>query len=54
LDQNRRFEERCPNGRFLIRKRPLREVPVNDRFWPKADLRERLESTQISHSRPLS
>jgi hypothetical protein len=32
---SRWFEERCPNGCFLIRKRTLREVPVNGRFWPK-------------------
>ncbi len=34
--QNRPFAERRPNGRFLIRKRPLREAPANGRFWPKA------------------
>ena len=36
LDQHRRFQERRPNGRFLIRKRPLRVAPRNDRYWPKA------------------
>jgi hypothetical protein len=32
--QNRRFEERYPNGRILIRKQPLRMVSANDHFWP--------------------
>ncbi len=36
--------------RLGLKKRTLGEVPANDRFWPKADLRERLESTQIGHS----
>ncbi len=31
MGQNRRFEERYPNGRFLIRKRPLRVAPMNGR-----------------------
>jgi hypothetical protein len=31
MGQNRRFEERCPNGRYLIHKRPLREAPVKGR-----------------------
>jgi hypothetical protein len=35
MGQNRRFEERCPNGRYLIRKRPLRMAPMNGRFWPR-------------------
>ncbi len=34
LGQNRSFAERRPNGRFPIRKRPLRVAPRNDRFWP--------------------
>ncbi len=29
--QNRRFEERRPNGCFLIRKRTLRVAPMNGR-----------------------
>jgi hypothetical protein len=29
--QNLPPDERRPNGRFLIRKRPLRKAPVNDR-----------------------
>jgi hypothetical protein len=29
-----RFDERCPNGRFLIRKRSLRMVPRNVCSWP--------------------
>ncbi len=52
--QNRPFEERYSNGRFPICKRTLREAPVKDRFWPKADHRERLESTQNGHSSSLS
>ncbi len=31
MGQDRRFEQRCPNGRFLIRKQSLREGPVNGR-----------------------
>ncbi len=34
--QNRRFEERYPNGCFPIHKRSLRGGPANGRFWPKA------------------
>ena len=34
LGQDRPFAERRPNHRFLICKRPLREVSVNGRFWP--------------------
>jgi hypothetical protein len=64
--QTRQFEERYPNGRFLIRKQSLREVPVKGRSWPKIALRrhcssDRLchshegpESTQIGHSSSLS
>ncbi len=37
-------EERCPNDRFPIRKRPLREVPVNGRSWP---------NTAVGALRPL-
>jgi hypothetical protein len=33
--QNRRFEERYPNGCFPIHKRSLRGGPANGRFWPK-------------------
>ncbi len=29
--QNWQFEERCPNGCFLIGKRTLREAPVKGR-----------------------
>jgi len=32
----RKYDACWPNDRFLIRKRPLGEVPANDRFWPKA------------------
>jgi hypothetical protein len=53
-DLSRRFEERYPNGRFRIRKRTFGQAAANDRFWPKADLRERRESTQTGHSRPLT
>ncbi len=44
--QNRPFAERRPNGRFLIRKRPLRVAPMNGRFWPIPAVRqsERLRS----------
>ena len=38
------------NDRYPICKRTLHEAPANDRFWPKADLRERRESTQNGHS----
>jgi hypothetical protein len=31
MGQNWRFEKRCPNGRFLIRKQTLRETPVKGR-----------------------
>jgi hypothetical protein len=34
MDQDQRVEERCPNDRFPIRKRPLRVAPTNDRYWP--------------------
>ncbi len=34
LGSNRPFAERRPNGRFLIRKQPLRVAPMNGRFWP--------------------
>ncbi len=43
-----------PNDCFLIRTRTLGEAPANDRFWPKADHRERLESTHFGHSSSLS
>ena len=55
-----------PNDCFLIRKRPLRMAPTDDRFWPKVALRrhrksvrlrdshEGLESTQIGHSSSLT
>ena len=61
LGQILRFEERCPNGCFLVHKRPLREAPVNGRSWPKVALRrhrkcirlcdshEGLESTHNGH-----
>jgi hypothetical protein len=32
--QLRKYDACWPNDRFPIRKRPLREAPVNDRFWP--------------------
>ena len=32
--QNLPSEGRCSNDCFLIRKRPLRLAPTNDRFWP--------------------
>jgi hypothetical protein len=28
------FEQRCSNGRFPIRKRPLRMALLNGRSWP--------------------
>ncbi len=34
VPSGRRFAERCPNGRFPIRKRPLRVAPMNGRSWP--------------------
>ncbi len=34
MGQNRRFEKRCPNGRFLIRKRTLVKDTMNGRSWP--------------------
>ncbi len=46
LGQHRRFEERCPNDRFLIRKRPLRVAPMNGRFWPMAAVA--LKSSRMS------
>ena len=36
MDQDQRVEERCPNDRFPIRKRPLRVAPTNDRYWPES------------------
>ncbi len=36
LGQNRRFEGRCPNDRYLICKRTLAKDTMNDRSWPKA------------------
>jgi len=48
--QDRPIEEHQPNDRFVIRKRPLAKDTMNDRFWPKGDHRERLESTQIGRS----
>ena len=66
MGQNLPSEERCPNDCFLIRKRPLREAPVNGRSWPKVALRrhrkcvrlcdshEGLESTQIGRSDSLT
>jgi hypothetical protein len=36
LASNRRFEEHCPNGRYMIRKPSLRDAPVKGRFWPIA------------------
>ena len=50
MGQNWPFEERCPNGCFLIRKRPLGMVSVNDRFWPKAALRRHRESDRLCDS----
>jgi len=48
--QNRRFEERRPNGRFLIRKRSFRQAPANDRFWPKVALRRHRKSDRLCDS----
>jgi hypothetical protein len=50
VGQNRPNEEHWPNDRFVIRKRTFGEAAANDCFWPKADLRERLESTHNGHS----
>jgi hypothetical protein len=51
--QNRRYEMRLPNDRLPIRKWTLRQAPANDRLWPKADHRERLESANNGHSQGL-
>ena len=32
--QVRKYDACWPNDCFLIRKRPLRMVPINGRFWP--------------------
>jgi hypothetical protein len=32
--QNLRFEKHCSNGRFVIRKRTLREAEANGCLWP--------------------
>jgi hypothetical protein len=34
MAKNRRFEKRCLNGRFLIRKQTLGIVPADDCLWP--------------------
>ena len=39
MDHNEWFAERCPNGCFLIGKRTLGMVSVNDHLWPKVALR---------------
>jgi hypothetical protein len=50
MGQNRRFEERYPNGRFLIRKRPLQVAPMNGRFWPKAAVRRHCKIDRLCDS----
>ncbi len=34
MGQNRRYEECCPNGCYLIGKRTSRKVSVKGRLWP--------------------
>ena len=55
MSQNRRFEERYPNGRFLIRKQPLRMVPINGRFWPNPAVGARVSRmTQMGQTRTIA
>ena len=41
------FEQRCPNDRYLIRKRPLANDVTNGRFWPKAAFRRHRKGVRL-------